>query len=521
MSGVREKLVTIALLGTEAQPPVEVGEGGELGRRLEQVFSRKDRSQEAKVLDAAALVFAHHRAGLVLPSSSQTGDRKRAEADDQGPVLSEQSAAHLRRVMENFPVLFGSWLATVAESGARVPEEHLPDLLDYLAKNYRRKESLPFEQVEKVIGKRCLWLVGLNPDWSNLKANLAGEVSLENEEIFQVGAYSERLAYLEALRDADPDRARELIESTWSEEAVNEKAGFIKVLAHNLGPGDEDFLELTLTDRRKEVRQAASSLLSLLPESAFSKRMRGRLEAYIEFKKGVMGKRIEVKLPESLSADLKKDGLSASLHADLGERAGIVAQVISFVDPAWIVKTSGLNPGTLIKLALDSEWRQALLLGFVEASIRHRHQEFLEAILICENMLPREAEMFQALEPDGRESVIAAWIRKRDGFLVTGTGNYSEYRRADFIEYMDHRWSREFSRSIVDCAERHLEKDINMRYIVGPVLKAAAAFGDPSIFESIGRLVDAQAEATSFDDRYLAPAAEIIAIRKQITIKEK
>ncbi|MGD9681960.1 MAG: DUF5691 domain-containing protein [Candidatus Obscuribacterales bacterium] len=519
MSGVREKLVTIAILGTQAQPPVEVRQGGELGRRLEQVFSREEGSPESRVLDAAALVFIHDRAGLVLPSSPL--DRNNTGEEDAGPVLSEQSAANLSRVMEDFPVLFGSWLRAVAESGYRISYEHLPDFLDYLAKNYKGKNSLPFDQVEKVIGKRGLWLIGLNPDWSNLRVNWRGVVSLDDDEIFQVGAFAERLAYLEALRDADPDRARAVLESTWSEEATGEKAGFLKILAHNLGPGDETFLELALADKRKEVRQVASSLLSLLPDSAFSKRMKGRLGEFVEFKKGIFGKRIEVKLPDGLSSDLKKDGLSARQDAGLGEKAGIVSQVLSFVDPQWIVETSGFEPGTLIELSQENEWRQALLLGFVEASVRHRHHEFLEALLVSETMLAQEAEMFETLEPGGRERVVTAWLKKRNGLLVTGPGNYSEYRRADFIENMEHDWSRDFSRLILDCAEKHLEQDINMRYIVGPVFKAAAAFGDPSIFESIGKLVDAQAESTSFDDRHLAPAAEIIAIRKQITMKEK
>ncbi|MCA9805804.1 MAG: hypothetical protein KC777_27730 [Cyanobacteria bacterium HKST-UBA02] len=519
MSGAREKLVTIALLGTQAQPPVEVREGGELGRRLEQVLSREDRSPESRVLDAAALVFVHDRAGLVLPSSPL--DAVNTGEEDAGPVLSEQSAAHLARVMEDFPVLFGSWLAAVADSGYRIPHENLPDLLDFLAKNYKRKNSLPFDQVEKVIGKRGLWLVGLNPEWSSLRSSLGGIVSIDDDEIFQVGAFAERLAYLETLRDADPDRARAMLESTWSEEATSEKAGFLKKLAHNLGPGDEAFLELALADKRKEVRQVASSLLSLLPDSAFSKRMNGRLGEFVEFKKGIFGKKIEVKLPDGLSSDLKKDGLTARQDAGLGEKAGIVSQVLSFVDPQWIVETSGFDPDTLVKLSQDNEWRQALLLGFVEASVRHRHQEFLEALLISETMLPQEPEMFETLEPGGRERVVTAWLKKRNGLIVTAPGNYSEYRRADFIENMEHKWSREFSRLIVDCAEKHLKQDINMRYMVGPVFKAAAAFGDPSIFDSIGKLVDAQAESTSFDDRHLAPAAEIIAIRKQITIKEK
>lgn len=519
MSGVREKLVTIALLGTEGQPAVEVDEGGELGRRLEQVLSREDRSQEARVLDAAALVFVHHRAGLVLPTSAQT--MANTGEEDESPALGEQSAAHLPRVMADFPVLFGSWLAAVAESGARVPHEYLPDLLDYLANNYKRKSNLSLDQVGKVIGKRGHWLIGLNPDWSNLRAGIRGFVSLDNEEIFQVGVFAERLAFLETLRDADPERARKMLESTWSEEAVNEKVGFIKILAYNLGPLDEPFLEMALADKRREVRQAAASLLGLLPESAFSKRMKARLLEFVEFKKGIFGKKIEVNLPEGLSADLKKDGLSVRQDADLGEKAGIVMQVISFVDPQWIVEKSGFDPVTLIKLARDNEWRQALLLGFVEASIRHRHQEFLEALLVSETMLAQEAEMFEPLEPGGRERVVRAWLNERNGLLVSGPGNYSDYRRADFIENMEHGWSREFSRSIVDCAEKHLKQEINMRYLAGPVLKAAAAFGDPSIFESIGRLVDAQAESTSFDDRYLAPAAEIIAIRKQITIKER
>src|SRR5207249_3260798 len=114
-----------------------------------------------------------------------------------------------------------------------------------------------------------------NPDWSGLFVT-----SVENaDETWQTGTPQQRKLLLAVLRSSDPDKARELVESTWAEDSPEDRTAFLEAFAAGLAPADEPLLEKALDDKRKPVRDAAAQLLARLATSQLAHRMSTRLAA--------------------------------------------------------------------------------------------------------------------------------------------------------------------------------------------------------------------------------------------------
>src|SRR5205814_2036045 len=118
----------------------------------------------------------------------------------------------------------------------RVPEESLPALLEIgRARPELRKSIL------SVIGKRGAWLASQNLYWDY--ALVAGEESDEAiETTWQTGSRTARVALLQRVRARDPQRARELIASTWREDKAADRTAFLETLREGLSMADEPFL---------------------------------------------------------------------------------------------------------------------------------------------------------------------------------------------------------------------------------------------------------------------------------------
>ncbi len=69
-------------------------------------------------------------------------------------------SAFVANALGEYPQLLPEWLQAVAVAQRRVPEEALPDLLDF---GQARREL--HEAISGVLGQRGRWLARLNPDW--------------------------------------------------------------------------------------------------------------------------------------------------------------------------------------------------------------------------------------------------------------------------------------------------------------------------------------------------------------------
>jgi hypothetical protein len=302
------------------------------------------------------------------------------------PALPGHAVALLKRILNGeFEAALPEFLRLAALSGCVAPPETLPALLG-LGKNELKALVLP------ILGERGRWLAGFNPSWSYALAPL-------HESDWQTGGLTARLALLERLRLSAPEKARELLMSTWQQDPPEARALFVNTFTVGLSMQDEPFLDGCLDDKRKEVRDAALSLLVCLPESRLVTRALTRLEAFIHLKsKFLAGDVLEVSLPENLDASAKRDGIgSAALRKGLGEKANVLAHTLALVPPSIWSSTWKRLPEKLLQAALASEWQEALLSGWLLATVRSADPDW--AVALAEAAL-KQPEMRKILSGD-------------------------------------------------------------------------------------------------------------------------
>jgi hypothetical protein len=197
-----QRVVSAALIGTERQPFVVPTATGKLGQLLAH-FSHQ--STEATLLTAAATLSLHQRAGW-LPETYPVPIQQPCNTDDLLRCNSRAAQLLQQMLQGQYTQVLPEWLAIATKARQRVPELQLPELLD-LGKQQRnlRAAILP------VLGQRGRWLAAQNPDWSYA-------VDVATEEDWETGNSAARLPYLQNLRAHQPDRARELLQATWSQE---------------------------------------------------------------------------------------------------------------------------------------------------------------------------------------------------------------------------------------------------------------------------------------------------------------
>jgi len=293
------------------------------------------------------------------------------------------------------------WLQAIAARGWRVPEEHLVDLLEY-----GRGHTEVRDDILPVLGRRGRWLAGQNPDWKYALQISLFEIEntpeteprvLEaNEAEWQTGTREERVALLQRLRRTHPAQARALVETTWKQDAPDERAAFLATFETGLSMEDEPFLEEALDDRRKEVRWAAQEMLLHLPESRLCQRMWERVrplvtlqvgvqEAKVEEKAGFLDKMrsmlkpkeeaksietIMVELPQECNKAMIRDGIEAKpAYSNIGEKTWWLKQMLERIPLGYWSREWNRSPVDVIAANRSEEW-QKLILEAWTASLR-------------------------------------------------------------------------------------------------------------------------------------------------------
>ncbi len=82
------------------------------------------------------------------------------------------------------------------------------------------------------------------------------------------GRPAARAEFIRAMRGREPDRARELVEASFSSDPAPIRARLLEALARNLSMADAPFLESLEKDRAPSVRETAQSLLKRIPGTA-------------------------------------------------------------------------------------------------------------------------------------------------------------------------------------------------------------------------------------------------------------
>ena len=346
--------VAAALLGTQRRPVPPLP-----GAATTQTAG----DAAGRLLAQAALLTVRRRAGW-RPGSAEPVAPAPAET---APVVPPAAARRLERMLagEHIRVL-PEWLAAVARAGHRAPAWTLPDLLER-----GRTDRVLRPYIATAAGRRAMWLALRNPDWAYLVAEPAAapETSTSEPGVWETGTRGRRLEYLQRLRAADPDAAREALRGTWSTEPAQDRAAFLATFQRGLGPGDEEFLEQARDDRAKDVRHVAADLLARLPGSAYGRRQAERARGCLRPARKTVRRReqtwITVAPPEGGTAALR-DLLAHTPLATWTELFGLAPMEVVCLpiadDHARDVHVGWARSAVLGR---DAEWARALLNGGV------------------------------------------------------------------------------------------------------------------------------------------------------------
>lgn len=363
-----DELVAAALIGTDRRP-VEAGAPPGSPDALAATLS--GRGAEDRLLAAAAAWTVARRAGARAGEAKAVGPAE----EDARPLCSSAAAARLELLLE-VRELVDEWLGLAERAGVRPPPELAPELLDYAEGRPERQAA-----VLRAVGPLAPWLAAREPRWDYALA--------ADDGVWTTGTPDQRHALLRRRRREDPDAARELLASTWAEEAWEDREAFLGELELGLGDADEPLLEMALDDRRKPVRDIAAELLTRLPRSAFAARAATRARPLLRVEDG----ELVVTLPDNSDEAAKRDGVPAG-----GRRSErLTAMLAAAPLAAW---TIGLSASDLVALPVRDDLRQAVHAGWAEAATNQRDAEWGRALGLLELLPHEEAEARAAAADD-------------------------------------------------------------------------------------------------------------------------
>ena len=366
-------LSSAALIGTERRAPEWPALPGEVGVLVQQIAAE---ASSQTFLRVAGVLGTCHLAGMSPPLSSR--EAPAACPEEALKVIDETSIVQaLTGVLADGPMrLQAEAFQLLAKHHCCLPFRLLPKALDAGRRSVELRESLL-----PVLGQRGAWLAAQNGDW----AYAAGAASDNlGEESWEHGSLDQRKMFLRGLRQADPARARALVVGALATDGAKERAALLEELRAGLSLEDEELIEPVLKDKSKEVRETASRLLGALPGSRFMQRMAARLDACIRMeKKFLRGEVITLDPPATHDPEWKNDLITEAppQGTGMGQRAWWLMQITARTSLDWWEKRTGKNPTELIDWAQRSEWKDALVAGWVQAQALQLRPEWSTAML--------------------------------------------------------------------------------------------------------------------------------------------
>ncbi|RYD22848.1 MAG: hypothetical protein EOP88_06540 [Verrucomicrobiaceae bacterium] len=359
-----DPLISMALLGTArlaVLPPAP-------DPMLEKTWSAIASEDPADaVLQALALTRAMYRAG-----AGTQADRRpvAACAVDSDGIFSAAAVDTLSRMLRGeFRELLPEWMRLAAESGRVVPGRVLPELLAEASKDHSLRG-----QARQIAGGRGRWIAARHERFAWLL-----EDRVIQDGSWEDGTPGERIAWLREARGADAAVAMAAVASTWSGEDVAMREAVVRLVAGNPLESDEQWLEKeAMKDRRQEVRELAAAALAGLGDSAFRKRAAERIMRHVKLQRKLLRRVITVEPPQVFDPAWTADGLKEKPPQGTGEKAWWLRQIAGMLPlDAW-ADLLGCGPADLFGLAVDGDWQDPLLSGWLDAARRFPHRALAE-----------------------------------------------------------------------------------------------------------------------------------------------
>jgi hypothetical protein len=504
-----DDILATAVIGTEQRELKLAAREDELGRLLGQI---DDKDRDSSLLTAASVVALYRSAGVAPPADAQPLPETSA-ADEV--IRSSAASGQLLASMlgGEFSEVLPEWLAAMYRARKRVPEEHLPALLDH-----GRLDISLRPLIVTVLGQRGEWLAAQNPDWHYATRR-------DEKEVWETGTRDERVVLLEHLRTTDPMKASELLAVTWPQESAKDRVVFLEKFAVGLNAGDEPFLNEALHDRSVEVRRTARTLLAALPSSDFSRRLQGLAHQILSFKKPLIGKaRIEVTLPEDPIAWLKAneveiDSPPRAANQSVGPKAWALKEMVSLIPVGHWNELWKRTPIEIIRAGDESEWRESFALGFVAAARRDCDADWIEALVFFTATDPQQ--------PPLTELVAYLPTARLEALSLDALKSESAELHSILPLLMAHRsaWSDQFSRAVVNSIKKRISggTDNIADWQTKASLKQFARYVSPALYDELASGWPAESESWSGWSKGVDAFQTLLAFRRDMhrAISEK
>ncbi|WP_043730997.1 DUF5691 domain-containing protein, partial [Nocardia asiatica] len=295
-------------------------------------------------------------------------------------------------------------------------------------------------------GARGSWLAARHPDWRDLarQPSRAVEGAMDT---WLFGRPDERRDWLAALRRDDAAAARTTLTAAWPKETGPLKAELLAVLADRLGPQDEPLLETALDDRRADVRRTAAGLLALLPDSAFSLRMRGRASAWLRAEHRMLHTHVVLALPETLDAAAQRDGITDRTvefaYRWNGAPDVSAARLRQVVAATPLTHWTGVlgTPQQAVRATIEDRFRQPVFDGWVDAALAQRDSAWARALF--EAGVPTDLAMLRR-----RELFALLPLPDRTAHLIRLDGSWLSEIEA-LLPAMGHPWPEALAQHVI------------------------------------------------------------------------
>jgi hypothetical protein len=346
------------------------------------------------------------------------------------PVMTGELAALLLSAVRHDRELAGELLDEVARAGLVLPPADIPVFLG-LTQDVRLGASLT-----TLVGERGRWLVGLDPEWSDLlpPAPVA--------------------AHLAALRAADPAAARELLATEWSAAPADDRVRLLTALEVGLGRDDVPFLEAALGDRRAAVSARAGLLLQRLcatqpldDQPAIGRRMIARARPLVRLVRSGLLRTpsLEVMAPEALDDQARRDGITDNDGGSRrGPRAAWLDQIIRRTPLSLWENEFRRSPDEIVTLPVTGDFGPELHQAWHAAAVGQRNAAWARALL----RLP-DARIDWALAGALPHDERIAYVRHVLGAVASGDGAV-----LPLLTAVDGTWTAELATAVVAYLER-------------------------------------------------------------------
>ncbi|MGK8491950.1 DUF5691 domain-containing protein [Nocardia asiatica] len=426
-------LTSVALLGTARRAPDLTALAPPIARAAERLPS----DPASRLLEAAALHDLFRRGG-VAPATAAAPE---PAADDARPMLPRPAAARLARMLRERSAFLPEWFDAAAPHDYRAPDALCERLLEHAKINATLREPLL-----RLAGARGSWLAARHPDWRDLvrQPSRAAEGAMDT---WLFGRPDERRDWLAALRRDDAAAARTTLTAAWPKETGPLKAELLAVLADRLGPQDEPLLETALDDRRADVRRTAAGLLALLPDSAFSLRMRGRANAWLRAEHRMLHTHVVLALPETLDAAAQRDGITDRTvefaYRWNGAPDVSAARLRQVVAATPLTHWTGVlgTPQQAVRATIEDRFRQPVFDGWVDAALAQRDSAWARALF--EAGVPTDLAMLRR-----RELFALLPLPDRTAHLVRLDGSWLSEIEA-LLPAMGHPWPEALAQHVI------------------------------------------------------------------------